>query len=211
MRACGLEPPYAPDEVFPPTREIFPTGKKTARMGPVVRRSSAGNRPLEMVLMEWGFPTQVPSKRNPEVKLEKFVTNARQLSSRMWIPSLKTPAQRCIVPFTWFAEPHPDGGKGDDGKPRQMWFALQDQPIGFFAGLWRPTGRGEAYAFVTTSPNDFVRPWHEKAMPAILPPAAFTTWLDGSLEEAMELVQPYAGAMVRQEETPPDNLIEIDA
>lgn len=92
-----------------------------------------------------------------------------------------------------------------------MWFALQDEPIGFFAGLWRPTDRGEAYAFVTTSPNDFVRPWHEKAMPAILPPTAFTTWLDGSLEEATALVQPYAGAMVRQEETPRDDLIKVDA
>lgn len=48
-------------------------------------------------------------------------------------------------------------------------------------------------------------------MPAILQPTAFTTWLDGSLDEATELIRPYAGAMVRQEETPPDNLIEIDA
>ena len=83
MRACGFEPPYAPDEVFPPAREIFPTGKKTARHGPVVRRSAGGNRPLEMVLMEWGFPTKIPSKRDPEVKLDKYVTNARNLSWSM--------------------------------------------------------------------------------------------------------------------------------
>jgi len=211
MRACGFEPPFAPDEVFPPTREIFPTGKKTARHGPVVRRSASGNRPLEMVLMEWGFPTQVPSKRSPEVKLDKYVTNARNLASNMWKPSLKSPDRRCIVPFTWFAEPHPEGGKGDDDKPRQMWFALPDQPIGFFAGLWRPTERGEAYAFVTTEPNHFVRPWHEKAMPVILQPADLTRWLDGAPDEALKLVKPYDGRMIRQVETPADSLVEVDA
>lgn len=211
MRACGFEAPFAPDEVFPPTREIFPTGKKTARHGPVVRRSEAGNRPLEMVLMEWGFPTQVPSKRSPEVKLDKFVTNARNLKSSMWQGSMKVPARRCIVPFTWFAEPHPEGGKGDDGKPKQMWFALPDQPIGFFAGLWRPTERGQAYAFLTTAPNDFVAPWHEKAMPVILKHSDLAQWVDGSLAEAMALVKPYEGEMIRQVETPPDDLIEIDA
>ena len=46
---------------------------------------------------------------------------------RLWSPRLQ--------PAPAAPEPHPEGGKGDDGKPRQMWFALQDQPIGFFAGL----------------------------------------------------------------------------
>lgn len=211
MRACRFEPPYAPDEVFPPTREIFPTGKKTARHGPIVRRSAGGNRPLEMVLMEWGFPTRIPSKRNPEVKLDKYVTNARNLSSSMWKPSLTTPDRRCIVPFTQFAEPHPDGGKGDDNLPKQMWFSLPDQPIGFFAGLWRPTERGEAFAFGTTEPNAIVRPWHPKAMPVILRPGDLLTWLDGSTEEALALVRPYDGPMHQQVETPRGDLIEIDA
>jgi hypothetical protein len=59
-------------------REIFPTGKKTARYGLVVRRAGS-NRPLEPIAMEWGFPTKVASKRDPAVKLDKFVTNARNL------------------------------------------------------------------------------------------------------------------------------------
>lgn len=101
--------------------------------------------------------------------------------------------------------------RGDDGKPKQMWFALPDQPIGFFAGLWQQTERGEAYAFVTTKPNEFVKPWHPKAMPAILSPADLTGWLDGTLAEAKALVRPYAGEMIRQVDTPSDELIEIDA
>ena len=52
MRACGFEPPYPEDETYPVPREIFPTGKKTARHGLVVRRSAQGNRPLEPIAME---------------------------------------------------------------------------------------------------------------------------------------------------------------
>jgi putative SOS response-associated peptidase YedK len=207
MRACGFEPPYPEDESYPVPREIFPTGKKTARHGLVVRRSLQGNRPLEPVAMEWGFPTQVPSKRDPAVKLDKYVTNARNLASPMWKPSLANPERRCLVPFTHFAEPHPEGGIGDDCKPRQMWFSIPEQPIAFFAGLWRPTMRGDAYAFATTSPNAIVSPWHPKAMPAILHPRDFTTWLDGSHDEALALVRPYDGPMTEQVATPTDELV----
>lgn len=207
MRACGFEPPYPEDETYPVPREIFPTGKKTARHGLVVRRSAQGNRPLEPVAMEWGFPTKVPSKRDPAVKLDKYVTNARNLASSMWKPSLASPDRRCLVPFTHFAEPHPQGGAGDDGKPLQMWFSIPEEPIAFFAGLWRPTERGDAYAFATTSPNAIVAPWHPKAMPAILHPRDFTTWLDGSHDEALALVRPYDGPMIEQVATPSDELV----
>lgn len=205
MRACGFEPPYPEDETYPVPREIFPTGKKTARHGLVVRRSAQGNRPLEPIAMEWGFPTQVPSKRDPAVKLDKYVTNARNLASSMWKSSLTNPERRCLVPFTHFAEPHPEAGMGDDGKPRQMWFSIPGEPIAFFAGLWRSTGRGDAYAFATTSPNAIVSPWHPKAMPAILHPRDFNTWLDGTHDEALALVRPYDGAMTEQVATPTDD------
>ena len=207
MRAAGFDPPYPEEGNHPVPHEIFPTGKKTARHGLVVRRSAQGNRPLEPVAMEWGFPTQVPSKRDPAVKLDKYVTNARNLASSMWRPSIASADRRCLVPFTHFAEPHPEGGMSDDGKPRQMWFSIPGEPIAFFAGLWRPTGRGDAYAFVTTAPNAIVSPWHPKAMPAILHPRDFTTWLDGSQDEALALVRPYDGPMIEQVETPGDELV----
>jgi putative SOS response-associated peptidase YedK len=138
MQACGYEA-FEENPVISIPLEIFPTGKKTPRHGLVIRRSPAGNRPLEPVAMEWGFPTKVASKRDPAIKLDKYVTNARNLASSMWKPSISNPERRCLVPFTHFAEPHPEGGKGDDGKPRQMWFSLPDHPIAFFAGIWRPT------------------------------------------------------------------------
>jgi putative SOS response-associated peptidase YedK len=182
--------------------QIFPTGKKTPRYGLVVRRKADGNRPLLAQMMEWGFPTQVPSARDPSVKLTKYVTNARNLKSPFWRSSLANPANRCLVPFTHFAEPHPEGGKGDDGMPKQAWFCLPDQPVGVFAGFWRPTERGPAYAFATCEPNAIVGPIHPKAMPAILKPGEWDQWLDGTAEEAAALVRPYDGPMDMQVTTP---------
>jgi putative SOS response-associated peptidase YedK len=39
-------------------------------------------------------------------------------------------------------------------------------------------------------------------MPAILDPGDFTTWLDGSHDEALALVRPYGGPMTEQVTTP---------
>jgi putative SOS response-associated peptidase YedK len=71
------------------------------------------------------------------------------------------------------------------------WFALgDDRPLFAFAGIWRPwTGtrgtkaapvEGEhlLFSFLTTEPNDVVRPIHAKAMPVILTePREFEAWL----------------------------------
>lgn len=183
-----------------PPAQIFPTGKKTPRHGLVVRRAQAGNRPLIAERMEWGFPTTVKGARGQD--LVKYVTNARNLASPFWRSSLAKPAQRCLVPFTDFAEPHPEGGQGDDFLPKQAWFCLPDQPVGVFAGLWRQTDRGPAYAFATTEPNELVAPIHPKAMPAILRPTEWDQWLEGTAEEAAALVRPYTGTMRVQFHTP---------
>ena len=90
MHACGYEAFEEEGPIISIPLEIFPTGKKTARHGLVIRRSPSGNRPLEPVAMEWGFPTKVASKRDPAVKLDKYVTNARNLGSSMWKPSIST-------------------------------------------------------------------------------------------------------------------------
>lgn len=181
-------------------RQIFPTGKKTPRMGLVVKRQSEGNQPLIAAMHEWGFPTTIKGAKGQP--LQKYVTNARNLDSGFWRPSLKNPEQRCLVPFTHFAEPHPEGGKGDDGMPKQAWFSLPDQPVGMFAGLWRHTERGPAFAFATCEPNEIVGPIHPKAMPAILKPTEWQDWLSADADTAKALVRPYDGPMVMQVKTP---------
>ncbi|HEV7290445.1 SOS response-associated peptidase family protein [Sphingomonas sp.] len=181
-------------------RQIFPTGKKTPRFGLVVKRQSAGNQPLVAAMQEWGFPTTIKGAKGQP--LQKYVTNARNLDSSFWRASLTNPEQRCLVPFTHFAEPHPDGGKGDDGMPKQAWFSLPDQPVAMFAGLWRQTERGPAFAFATCEPNAIVGPIHPKAMPAILTPAEWLDWLSADAGTAKALVRPYDGPMAMQVETP---------
>lgn len=180
--------------------QIFPTGRKTPRYGLVVRQHGEGNRPLIAELHEWGFPTTVKGAKGQP--LQKYVTNARNLDSGFWRPSMSRPGQRCLVPFTYFAEPHPQAGKGDDGLPRQVWFSLPDQPVGMFAGLWRQSGRGNAFAFATCDPNGVVAPIHPKAMPAILKPDEWLAWRSDDADLAKRLVRPYDGPMASQVETP---------
>lgn len=139
--------------------------------------------------MRWGFPTEVPGKTK---MLTKHVTNARNLSSPMWRPSLAR--RRCLVPFTRFAEPAP--GKDADGRPAQHWFTISDQPVAAFAGLWRPTEDGPVFAFCTTEPNPLVAPLHPKAMPVVLGVEEQETWLTGSVEEALALQAPYPSQLM---------------
>lgn len=67
--------------------------------------------------MAWGVPTTVPGKR-PGSKLTKYVTNVRNLSSPFWRSMLAKPEQRCLVPFTEFAEPKIGQGRAEYGGSR---------------------------------------------------------------------------------------------
>jgi putative SOS response-associated peptidase YedK len=62
-----------------------------------------------------------------------------------------------------------------------VWFARSiERPVVFFAGIWgkwtgargtkanTQTGQHELFAFLTTEPNNDVRPIHSKAMSVIL-------------------------------------------
>lgn len=169
---------------------------------PVVRLGEDGGR--ELVMMSWGFV--LPQQG----KAPKRVTNARAdkvTVSSFWKASFE--GRRCLVPVTSFAEPkgrkpaiwHWFGMKGDEARPL---FA--------FGGLWRPW-RGElkgelvevdVMAFLTTTPNELVRPVHPNRMPVIIDPAHYDTWLTGSLDEALELARPYpadAMAIIHRGET----------
>ena len=171
---------------FAPLPAIFP-----GHVAPVVRHAQDGER--ELVLMSWGFV--LPQKD----KAAKRVTNARDdkvLASNFWRSSLD--ARRCLVPVTSFSEPK--------GRAPAIWhwFGLDDARAPFaFAGLWRPfKGRLkpdgdmeelETYAFLTTTPNDVVKPVHPSRMPVMLVGAdAMDQWISGTPEEAMALATPFA-------------------
>jgi putative SOS response-associated peptidase YedK len=171
-----LTPPRSPRHDVP-LPGIYPD-----QMAPVARINSEGERVIESI--RWGFPSP-PNSR------EKVMTNARRLESPWWRPWLK-PEYRCLVPATSFCE-------YQDGTKVPNWFAPgPDRPLFAFAGIWRPVmaARGTkaermaateltgsevqehlVFAFVTTEPNELVRPVHAKAMPVILTGNDCDTWL----------------------------------
>lgn len=138
-------------------------------------------------VMQWGIPRTMPGKR-PGTTVTKRVTNVRNLASPFWRSMLTKPEQRCIVPFTRFAEPKPNAGR------EEVWFNVTAAPISAFAGIWRPTNEGNAFAFLTCEPNPLVALIHPKAMPVILQPEDCQRWLAG--DDAASLAQPFPSQLM---------------
>jgi putative SOS response-associated peptidase YedK len=174
---------------FPGKPAVFPDGE-----APVVRRGEDGER--ELLTMRWGMP-------GPEKFGGYPITNIRNPSSPHWRAWLK-PGYRCLVPANAFCEP-------DESKPCVWhWFALDEARTPFaFAGVWRPwTGRRGTkanpvegdhllFSFLTTEPNAIVQPVHKKAMPVILMPDTWDTWLDGDMADALALQHPAPEDLIR--------------
>jgi len=173
-----------PAEAWALDEDVWPRRKAL-----VVRQAGEG---AFADIMAWGVPLSLPGKR-PGTMVTKHVTNVRNLSSPFWRSMLARPEQRCLVPFTRFAEPKIGAGR------EEHWFSLREKRLGAFAGLWRMNGDAKVFAFLTCAPNPLVAPLHPKAMPVILQEADYRRWLEGSTEDAAALAQPY-----------PSQLMEVD-
>lgn len=172
----GIDPALIMPEPKPlPPPELFPKP-----LGWVVRQEG-GARVLDV--MQWGFPPP-PAGRAP-------VTNVRNLQSPFWRGALKRQDRRCLVPVTDFCE-----WSGEKGSKREHWFSLPAEPIFAFAGVWRPTEQGKAYAFLTCEPNPLVEPIHPKAMPVILHEEDYARWLGGEVDEVCALAQPFPSQLM---------------
>ena len=133
--------------------------------------------------MQWGVPLTMKGKRRGTT-VTKRITNVRNLSSPFWRSMLTQPEQRCLVPFTRFAEPRPGAGR------EECWFMVKEAPLSAFAGIWRASDEGNVFAFLTCEPNPLVRPVHPKAMPVILQPEDYDRWLAGDDAEALAVPFP---------------------
>lgn len=158
----------------------------------LVARIDGGAKVFDTML--WGVPMTIPGKR-PGTTITKHVTNVRNLTSPFWRSMLAKPAQRCLVPFSRFAEPKP-GKDAETGRPAEYWFTVNDAPVAAFAGIWRPSDAGDVYAFLTCEPNLVVAPLHPKAMPVILLPDDYERWLTGDYDDACALAAPFPSQLM---------------
>ncbi|UUL82420.1 SOS response-associated peptidase family protein [Sphingomonas qomolangmaensis] len=92
---------------------------------------------------------------------------------------------------------NPGAGGDGDGKKPLHWFDVPSRPIFAFAGIRRPTDRGNAYGFLTTEPNTVVAPIHPKAMPVILHDDVYERWLTAPWEDIQKSVAPYPSQLMR--------------
>jgi putative SOS response-associated peptidase YedK len=179
---------------LPPLPGIYPDYP-----APIVRNSAEG-RELAMAL--WGMPT--PPKFLEGRKTDPGVTNIRNPGSPHWRPWLAV-ENRCLVPFTSFAEPD----NGTFGGRAPVWFAFDEtRPLACFAGLWtrwtsvRKVKEGEitadVFGFLTINPNVEVGAIHPKAMPVILEnPIEWDEWMTAAWPEASKLQRPITDGALR--------------
>ena len=152
----GISLDYIPTDDF--AEHTFP--KNAAPV--VIQKSSIRT----LVEMRWGIERFIGQGKT------KPVTNARndKLLSRTWKTCTET--RRCLIPATGYYEP----GLGPVGAKGKILFTVRQRPMFFFAGLWDTSPDGHAFTMVTTEPNDYVRPYHDR-MPVVLDDSELEAWL----------------------------------
>ena len=205
-----------------PSIDVYPD-----RFAPIVRNLDNDERQLASV--RWGMPSskqalyQATSKRADKLRAkgkpvdfdellkmepDGGTTNIRNTTSKHWTRWLGV-ENRCVVPFTRFAEPDP-ASKIEGGRTPNAWFeSTGDDPLMFFAGIWlkdwtsvRKIKEGlvtiDLFAFLTTEPNGLVAPIHQKAMPVILTTRdEVETWLSAPWEDAKDLQRPLSDGLLK--------------
>jgi putative SOS response-associated peptidase YedK len=123
--------------------------------------------------MHWGVSLKVKGAKGQPIT--KQVTNVRNAGQQLLEKHDREHRMSCLVPVTDFCE-----WEGEAGAKQGRWFSLPSSPNFAFAGVWRPSEQGKAYAFLTCEPNPLVTSIHPEAMPVILHPEDYERWLTDS-------------------------------
>ncbi len=161
----------------------------------LVVREEAGERILKS--MTWGFPRHTVNKRTGKPNKPQPVNNLRDDKLwTFWRKQFVEPSQRCLIPFTAFAE-----AEGQPGKMTRTWISVADQPTAAWAGLWKPTDEwGDAYSGVMVDATEELFDIHDR-MPVILHSDEHEAWLRAPAEEAMALVRKYPASRLLVDRT----------
>jgi putative SOS response-associated peptidase YedK len=174
--ALELTPDLVPRWNIAPTQEA-----------PVVRREDGGARRLAM--LRWGLLDE-----------RAAAPNSGQMNGRSeTVDSLAIfrdsfRRRRCLVPADGFYE-----WKALEGTRHPFHIRRHDRAPLAFAGVWGRWQRGrdvvESFTILTTTPNDLVRPLHDR-MPVILPRSSWELWLlpHTEVEDLRTLLVPSEGA-----------------
>ncbi|MBM3560733.1 MAG: SOS response-associated peptidase [Alphaproteobacteria bacterium] len=147
---------------------------------PVVRTMAAGGR--ELAFARWGL---VPAwSKEPRTTYSTINARAETVATK---PAFRDAFRhrRCLVPASgWYEwEDRPDG--------KQPWlYARADGGVLTFAGLWERWGPRDdkpaldSFTIIVCGANPLAADKHDR-MPAILRPADFDAWLDGSSGDAL--------------------------
>lgn len=195
-----FKPKAGRDHPYPPRYNIAPTQPVS------IIRTGADNA-RELVLVRWGL---IPGWVKEPAEFATIL-NARA-ETALEKPSFKAAMRhrRCLVPADAFYEwTGPTGAK----RPHMMSRATSSPGtpgLLAFAGLWehwmsKDGSEIETMAILTVAANATIGALHDR-MPAILPEAAFDTWLDIKTvrdHEAAELLQPAPEDLLKIEELEP--------
>ena len=141
-------------------------------------KSAAADGKRRLDMLRWGL---IPRwAKDPKVGPAPINARTDTVAEKPMFKGLLK-SRRCIVPADGFFE-----WKTEAKKKLPVYFQLRDhRPFGL-AGLWEqwkgPEEVIESVTLMTTEPNDLVAAIHNR-MPAILPPDAYSAWLDPALTE----------------------------
>jgi putative SOS response-associated peptidase YedK len=159
---------------------------------PVIRVQPGRTPSRELVWLRWGL---VPGwAKDPAIGSRLINARAETATEK---PAFRAAMRqrRCLIAADGFYE-----WQGS-GRTKQAYFIrLRDDRPFAFAGLWEAWegpdhSMLETCTLLTTGPNDIIRPIHDR-MPVILPPAAYSEWLDPAVDDPRRLsplLVPYAG------------------